>query len=195
MLISYDQLLSKPVMSLQTGVELAHTKAILIDPRTLTIVAYELDGKLLDEHPSFLRLEDVREYGSVGFIIDSSDEFVGLNDIIKLKEVYDFHFSLLGIEVIEQTGAKLGKVQGYTLDAGSYSVQQLVVKRPLLKSFSETELIIHRSQIVEVNNERILVRSTAHKQETVVETKVAHYANPFRQSQTAGPETIEVEDR
>ncbi len=192
MLIPHENLLHKPVMSLQTGVELARTKDILIDPRTLTVVAYELEGRMLDAHPSFLRIEEIREYGALGFIVDSSDEFVGLDDVLKLKEIYEFNFSLIGLDVAEQKGSKLGKVHAYAVDGSAYAVQQLMVKRPLLKSFTETELIVHRSQVIEVNNSRVLVRSTAHKQETVLQNNVKSYANPFRQSQPAGPDSIDT---
>ncbi len=123
MLIQSQQLVHTSVMSLQTGVEIATVKRVLIDPRDLTVVAYELAGRMLNESPSFLRTEDVREFGTLGFIVDSSDEFVGLDDVLRIRKVYDFEFDLIGLEVVEQKGTKLGKVQSYTTDAGSYSIQ------------------------------------------------------------------------
>jgi uncharacterized protein YrrD len=188
MLISQQRLVHTPVMSLQTGAELARTKSILIDPRDLTVVAYELEGPMLDEHPSFLRPADVRELSNLGFIVDSSDEFVGLDDVIKIRQVYDFAFDLINLDVFDDKKHKLGKVQRYNLDSGSFSVEQLVVKRPLLRSLSDTELLISRSQILEVNDERIVVRSTATKEEPLRET-LREYANPFR-STAPQPEAI-----
>lgn len=194
MLLPYQQLLQIPVMSLQTGVELAHVKDILLDPRNLKVVAFELEGKLLDSHPSFLRIEDIRELGSIGIIVDSNEEFVGVDDVIKIKQVHEFDFHLLNLDVYEQKGTKLGKVHEYTLDGSAFAVQQITVKRPLIKSFTENELIIHRSQIVEVSNEKVVVRSTAHKEELAVSDTIKHYANPFRSSQPAGPETVDIDD-
>lgn len=189
MLLSFDRFLKQPVMSLQTGAELARTKDVLVDPRNLTVVAYELDGTMLDEHPSFLRVGDVREISNLGIIVDSSEEFVGLDDVIKLKEVYDFGFNLLGLAVVDDKEHKLGKITGYNLDGDSFTVAQLVVRRPLLKSLNETDLLIHRAQIVEVNNERIVVKSASDK--SVVKESIREYANPFRASQRAQPEAIE----
>ena len=190
MLITHNQLLAKPVMSLQTGAEIARVKTILLDPRNLVVIGYELEGKMLDEHPSFLRVDEIREFGTLGFIVDSSDDFVGLEDVIKVREVYDFHFELIGLDVIEQTGTKLGKVHGYTVDPSAYAVQQLIVRRPLLKSFTDTELTIHRSQIVEVSDTKVVVRSAAHKDEIPVSQAIRSYANPFRQPGSAQPDTI-----
>jgi sporulation protein YlmC with PRC-barrel domain len=192
MLIPYDKVIDIPVMSLQTGAELAKTSNVLIDPRDLTIVAYELDGNNLDEHPSFLRPTDVRELSNLGFIVDSSDEFVGLNDVIKIQQVYDYHFTLNGIDVFDERKKKLGKVKSYTLDSASFSVQQLTVKRPLLRSLSDTELLINRSQVIEVNDTFIKVKSTSNKEPA--KNTLREYANPFR-STNVQPEAIDFESR
>lgn len=192
MLLPHDRLLNTPVMSLQTGAELARTSKILVDPRDLTIVAYKLEGHMLDEHPSFLRPVDVRELSNLGFIVDSSDEFVGLSDVIKIKQVYGFNFTLIGLDVIDDKKKKLGKVQGFNVDSASFAVQQLVVKRPLLKSFSETELLIHRSQVIEVHDEYVKVRAPS--LEEPVKESLREYANPFRAG-SIQPEAIDLETR
>lgn len=192
MLLAYDRLLHTPVMSLQTGAELARTRRILVDPRDLSIAAYELEGNMLDEHPSFLRPVDVRELSNLGLIVDSSDEFVGLDDVIKIKEVYDYKFDLIGLDVVNEKKKKLGKVSGFNVDSGSFSVQQLVAKRPLLKSFSDTELLIHRSQVIEVGDSYVKVRTPSI--EEPVADSIREYTNPFRAGNVQ-PEAIDLETR
>ena len=192
MLISHERLYHTPVMSLQTGAELARTSKVLVDPRDLTIIAYELEGSMLDEHPSFLRPIDVRELSGLGLIVDSSDEFVGLGDVIKIKQVYDYHFGLVGLDVIDDKKKKLGKIIGYNVDSGSFAVQQLVIKRPLLRSFGETELLIHRSQVIEVDDSHITVQSPS--VDAPVKETIREYANPFR-SGNVQPEAIDLETR
>lgn len=192
MLTTASQLVHLPVMSLQTGTELARTSTAVIDPRNLQIVAYELIGPLLDSHPSFLRIEDIREQSDIGFIVDSSDEFVGLDDVIKIKEVYDFHFPLVGLLVIDEKGRKLGKVDSYTVELGSFVIQQINVRRPLLKSLGDSELLIHRSQIVKISDTTITVKANTVNAEPV-QSAVSAYANPFRQAGKAQPEAIKAE--
>jgi len=180
-------------MGLQTGSELARTSRAVIDPATLQIVAYELTGPLLDIHPSLLRIADVREFSDIGLIVDSSDEFVSPDDIIKLGEVYALQFTLEGMHVVDERQHKLGKVIGYTIETGSFLVEQLNVKRPLLKSFNDTELLVHRTQITEINDTAIVVHSQAKSTETVTQTvHHAAYINPFRKP--AGPQA-EHDDR
>ncbi len=174
-----------PVMSLQTGTELARTSRAIINPRKLSIVAYELSGHLLDQQPSLLRIADIREIGSLGMIIDSTDEIVGLDDIIDLKEVYEYNFELIDKLVIDDKKHKLGKVIGYTVDPDSFTIQQIQVKKPLFKSFSDVELLIHRSQVVKVTDDVVIVKSAIVEQKqtkAVVPSGGMVFDNPFRKS-------------
>lgn len=182
MLVLGSRLNETPVMSLQTGTRLAQTGLALINPANLKIVAFQLEGQLLTEHPSFLRTADIREMSTIGMIIDSTDEIIGVDDVIKIKELYDLGFNLIGMNVIDEHKHKLGKVDNYTVETGSFVIQQLDVKRGILKGFTDTGLLIHRSQIIEINDNAIIVKSAAKKQrpEPIMQTTRHEYVNPFR---------------
>jgi hypothetical protein len=185
MLLSGSRLINAPVMGLQTGSELARTSREIVDPRTLEVVAYELTGPLLNIHPSLLRVMDVREFSDIGLIVDSSDEFVATDDIIKLHDIYELHFMPIGMTVVDEKHHKLGKVEGYTLETGGFLIQQLSVKRPIWKSLNDTELLIHRTQITEINDTEIVVQSEAKVPDHIIESVRTVYANPFRKSRHA----------
>jgi len=183
-LILGSRAIGTPVMSLQTGTRLAETSRAIIDPGKLTIFAFELEGPLLTDRPSFLRTQDIRETGAIGMIIDSADEFVGLNDIIKLQELYELGFPLVGMKVVDEHKRKLGKVEDYSLETNSFVIQQLTIRRGLLRGITDTGLLVHRSQIVEINDAHIVVkgndtRTTAPAEK--IRAVAAEYANPFRQ--------------
>lgn len=182
MLLAGSRLINAPVMGLQTGSELARTSQAVIDPRNLEIVAYEVEGPLLDLHPSLLRIADVREFSDIGIIVDSSEEFVSPDDIIKLGDTYSLHFTLEGMTVVDEKHHKLGKVIGYTVETGGFLIQQLSVKRPLLKSLNDTELLVHRTQITEINDREIVVHSQATVPEPVGQSVRTAYVNPFRKN-------------
>lgn len=192
MLIAGSRFLNSPVMGLQTGSELARTSREIIDPRTLEIIGYELDGPLLTERPAVLRIADVREFSDIGIIVDSSDEFVIPDDIIKLNEIYELHFTLIGKPVFDKKHHKLGKVIGYTIDTTGFLIQQLSIKRPLLKSLDDTELLVHRSQIYEVNDEAIIVNSEAEIASEPAVTHMPSYRNPFRSSTAPQPDSSQI---
>ncbi|MBI3889878.1 hypothetical protein HY312_04920 [Candidatus Saccharibacteria bacterium] len=191
MLINGFDLLNAPVMSLQTGGELARTTKAIINPHNLTIIAYELAGPQLDHHPSFLRINDIREVSPVGIIVDSSEEFVLLDDIINQKDIYELHFTLEHKVVLDENRKKVGKVTSYNFEAGAFVIQQLTIQRPLLKSFNDSELIIHRSQILEVTDHAIVIK--AKNVAKIVPDTAKSYVNPFRQSPQAEAMRIDQE--
>lgn len=178
-------------MSLQTGARLAQTTKPVINPANLKIAAYEVEGTLLTETPSFLRTADIREYGRLGMIIDSTDELVGLDDVLEIEKLYNLAFPLVGMSVIDERKGKLGKVTDYTLETDGYVIQQLNVSRGFLKGFNDTGLLIHRSQIVEINDKNIVVKSAHNKSvEPIMQTLRGEFVNPFRKpSNQAEPET------
>lgn len=190
MLLRGSTLNNTPVMGLQTGSELARTKEAIVDPRDLTIPAFRLQGPLLASASQILRVADIRELSNIGMIVDSSDEFVEPDDVIALQKVLHFEFELIGIAVVDEMKHKLGKVSDYTIDPAGFTIQQLTVKRPVLKSLSDTELLIHRSQVIEVSDTTIVVRTTAKKLEPLQET-IRTYANPFRPSSLPQTETAQ----
>lgn len=181
MLIPGSQLLATPVMSLQTGKELAQTSKAVINPHNLSVLAYLIEGPHLDYSPSYLRVADIRELGSLGMIVDSSDEFVVPDDIITDKPIYDLEFALEGKHVVDDHGAKVGKVTDYVVDIESFVIQQLTVKKPLLRSFNDDELLVHRGQIIEVNDSTIIIKSGKVKENPSV-ISGRNYVNPFRQT-------------
>jgi len=185
MLVLGSRLHETPVMSLQTGTRLATTGTPLINPANLKIVAFELEGPLLTERPSFLRVADIRELSGVGMIIDSSDELLALDDVIKIKELHELDFKLVGMTVIDEHKKKLGKVEDYTIETGSFVIEQLNIKHGIIRGLTDTGLLVHRSQIVEINDNAIIVKSTAKKLSVApVMQAVRHeFVNPFRSPQ------------
>lgn len=180
-------------MSLQTGSKIGVINQPLVDPATLTIIAYEVDGLPTDD-TMLLRLADVRELSDLGLIIDSTDELITPTDVVKIQRLYELRFDLIGIAVRDKEGRRLGKVIDYTIETGNFVIQQLIVHRSLLHRFNIAELVIHRSQIIEINNDSIIVHSQAKtKEPQVAPIKPAlhstEYVNPFRKPKQASPET------
>lgn len=182
MILLGSTLTDAPVMSLQTGGELARTKQPVIDPANLTILAYEVGGPLVHGDTKLLRIADVRELSDLGMIIDSEEEFVEPQDVIKLNEIYEQHFALVGMPVTDEKRRKLGKVLDFTIETGGFVIQQLTIKRPLLRSLNDTELLVHRSQIIEINDKAIVVHSEAKAPEPELQEVVGSYVNPFRKN-------------
>lgn len=182
MLVLGSKLNGTPIMGLQTGTKLASTKAPIIDPSNLKILAYEVEGPLLVDNPSYIRIADIRELSDIGMIVDSNEEFITIDDVISIKKICELNFNLIGLSVIDDNNTKLGKVNDFIVDTVSFIVQQLSVKRGIMKSLSETDLLIHRSQILEISDSQIIVKSPKKKLESIEKVKELTYLNPFRQT-------------
>lgn len=196
MLLLGSRLNATPVMSLQTGGRLAHTTKPIINPANLRIIAYEVEGQLLTQHPSFLRTADVREFGRLGMIIDSNDEIIGLDDVLEVERLYKLDFGLIGMQVIDDRKHRLGKVLDYTLETNGFEIQQLNVRQGFFKSLNDTGSLIHRSQIVEINDKGIVVKSSTVKTvEPMMQSMRGEFVNPFRKAngnQKPEPETTTI---
>lgn len=178
MLTLNTQLQGTPIMSLQTGGALATATEEIIDPRKLQIVAYRVSGPRITE-ASILHTSDIREVGPLGFIVDSSDEIMVVDDsLVRLNEVIGFHFQLLGKQVIDTTKKKLGKVLEYVIESDDFTIQKLHVSQNILKNLKSSNLVIHRSQIVEINDKVIVVRAAT----VEATTGFAQAINPFRKT-------------
>lgn len=178
-----------PVLSLHVGGEIARTKRAIIDPEDLRILAYTVGGPAIDNDPEagdILDLSDVREISDIGFVIDSVDNLTTRNEVIKLDEIMALDFDLVGLKVVDQKGKKMGKVVDYTVDSGSFMVYQLIVQRPLMSSFIDPQLTINRSQIVEIDDFKVVIKHSTSKvkvpkkTEVLEEEFVPNFVNPFK---------------
>lgn len=181
MLILGKKLLGTPIISLQTGGRLAVTMKPIINPTNLKIIAYELEGPMLIERPAYIRIADIRELSNVGMIVDSIDEIVGQNDVISLQKICKLNFDLVNLTVFNKSKRKLGKINDFVVDTSSFVIQQLKVKNNFFNSFSQPELLIHRSQIIEINDKSVIVKDSVVKKTTKVqEPTPLTFVNPFR---------------
>ena len=186
MLIYSSDFYDRAILSLHTGTSIAQIQSLVINPYNLTIIAFKLAGSRLDNpNDSFLLLSSVREISPIGFIVNSSDEIVASEDVIKLKEILDLNFKLPGIKVITKKGVKLGKVSDFVVNLASMSIEQLIIERPIFKAFLDPELTIHRSKIIDISNDLITIEDEKErpKVKQMVGDKVepvGDFINPFR---------------
>lgn len=178
-------MIGKSVLSLQTGQPLARIDAPIINPNNLKIVAFYVSGPMVDFAPAILFTEDIREYSELGMIVDSSDNIMSPEGMVRLNQVVQMNFTLDGINVVDENKRKLGKVENYTIDSDNFQVQQLHIRPTLIKSLSVANLVVARGQIIEINNEKITVAAptvrdgVASKMNELTENSIP-FENPFR---------------
>ena len=186
MLITSSKLIGTPVLSLEVGGAISHISDIVVDPDTLKIIAFHLSGGVAPRTgANYLSASSVREYSQYGIVIDSANEFVSPDDVVKISDILQLNFSLIGLKVESKRHHKIGKVIDYTITSDDFTIQQIIVKRPALKSFTDSELTIHRREIVEITDYKIIVKDEAKvlKERAEKEDFVPNFVNPFRKSE------------
>ena len=186
MLVLNSKLIGVPILSVQTGSPVGFVSYPIVDPDSLKIIAFRLDGPLLKKSTAtILDTKSVREYSNLGMIIDDIDELVADDDVIKISKILALNFNLNGLKVETKKGSKLGKVIDFTLTPDDFMVQQIIVKRPALKAFIDPELTISRKEIVEVNDYKIIVRDEEKtlKKRAEKEDFIPNFVNPFRNNE------------
>ncbi len=181
MLIEGSKLLKYPILSLHTASRIAEVKSLVIDPNFLKVVAFEISA-VSSKQRLFLEASSVREFSKMGMIVDSDEEFVEKDDVIKLKETIDLGFSLDNMKVVSKKKAMLGRIEDFIINTEDFQIMQLIVKRPIYKALIDPELVIGRSDIHEINDNEIIVKSeegTIMKKSGTLDF-VPNFVNPFK---------------
>lgn len=181
MLIEGSKLLKYPILSLHTASRIAEIKGLVIDPNFLKVVAFEISA-VSSRESLFLEASSVREFSKMGMIVDSDEEFVEKDDVIKLKETIDLGFSLDNMKVISKKKAMLGRIEDFIINTEDFQIMQLIVKRPIYKALIDPELVIGRSDIHEINDSEIIIKSeegTIMKKSGTLDF-VPNFVNPFK---------------
>lgn len=145
------------IMSLRTGGKVATALEPIINARNLKVEGWYCDD-VFSRDRLILLSQDVRDFVPQGIAINDHADLVEAEDLIRLKEVMDEDFSLIGKIVVTSRGRKMGKIADYALETGDMKIHKLYVSRPVYRSLSDGQLSIDRSQIVEVTNRKIVVR-------------------------------------
>lgn len=196
MLINSSRLIDCPILSLHVGGEIARVTELIVSPHDLKLIAFRVEGPLVrDEIGDILPIESVREFSTQGAIVDSIDELIHGEEVVRIQKVLQLNFSLVGLKVITKKKVKLGKVSDFIINTSSWQVHQIIVQRPLMKSFLDPELTISRQKIVEVNDYEVIIKDETEKSRSktlAVDPAdfVPNFINPFREPDFASESQV-----
>ena len=182
MLVYNSRLIGTTVLSVQAGGPIGRISSPIIDPDNLQIIAFILEGSLIDRRQNILDIRSIREYSNYGIVIDDADELVTPSDVVKIEQVINLNFNLLNLKVETKKGSKLGQITDFTANSDNFLVQQIVVKRPIMKRLMDPELLISRKEIIEVTDYKIIVKDEEKvlKSRAAKEDFIPNFVNPFR---------------
>ena len=116
MLVYASKLIGTPILSMQAGGAIGRVTEPIVDPDTLKMIAFRLGGGPIPRAgANLLDISSIREYSNFGIVIDSIDELVSAEDVVKLAKVIKLNFNLIDLKVETKKGSKLGKVIDFTV--------------------------------------------------------------------------------
>jgi sporulation protein YlmC with PRC-barrel domain len=149
-------ILNKPVMSLRTGTQVATVTAPIINPNNLKVEGFYCIDRF-DNNQLVLLYQDIRDVIPQGFVIDDHDVLSEPQELVRLKDIMDLKFELLGKAVQTVQKHKVGKVSDYAVETTTMYVQKLYASQSILKNFTGGSLSIDRNQIIEITDKRVII--------------------------------------
>ena len=185
MLVYNSHLVGTTILSVEAGGPIGQISSPIVDPNNLKIIAFRLTGPVIDPSSNILDIRSIREYSEYGMVIDSVDELIAPSDVVKIEQVLKLNFDLLTLKVETKKGTKLGQLIDFTTTVDNFIIQQIIVKRPIIKRLIDPELTISRKEIVEITDYKIIVKDEEKtlKSRAEHEDFVPNFVNPFRKSE------------
>jgi len=156
MLILASKFSAVPILSLRVGGRIATTVAAIINPNNLHIDGFYCQPGNQKEQLILLDMH-IRDLAHKGIIIDDHNVLSEPDDLVRLKEILDINYSLIGKNVLVNK-KKVGKVRDYSFDQASLFIQKIYVQPSLWKTINLSDLIFDRKNILEVTDKYISFR-------------------------------------
>lgn len=151
-----ESLLNRPVMSLRAGQPVATVTEPIINPNNLKIEGfYCLDR--FSKSQLVLLYQDIRDIIPQGFVIDDHDVLTEASELIRLKDIMNISFKLIGKPVVTVSKQRVGKVSDYATETETMYIQKLYVSQNIFKSFTGGSLGVDRNQINEITDKKIII--------------------------------------
>lgn len=148
-------------MSLRTGGKVAMTTDAIINPNNLKIEGFYCQDLFDKKQRLILLAQDIRDVIAGGLVVNDHEVLTQPGELIRLKDVLEIGFQLIGKPVFTENKKRIGKVMDYAADKDSLYIQKIYVSQSLLKNLSGGNLSVDRGQIVEITNRKIVIKDPA----------------------------------
>lgn len=171
MLLS-KSLLNQPVLGLQTGGQLGDTTGVLINPNNLKIEGIHCHDRF-SKKPLVILSQDIRDIIPQGIVVDTHEALTDPEELVRLTELLELDFQLLGKTVVTVNRQRLGKVVDFAADSVSLYIQKLYVGQSVFKSLNNGQLSVDRNSVIEITDRKIIIEEIQKPVKAEVATQAA----------------------
>lgn len=151
-----QSLLNKSVVSLRTGAPVAAIVGPIINPNNMKIEGFYCQDRF-DKKLLVLLYQDIREILPRAFVVNDHDVLCEPKELIRLREIIDLNYDIIGKQVVTVSKQKIGKVSDYATETETMFIQKIYVAQSILKSFTGGSLIVDRTQVNEITPTKIII--------------------------------------
>ena len=149
-------ILNRPIMSLRTGTQIGTTLSPIINPNNLKIEGFYCQDT---QRKRLVLLEqDIRDVLPQGLVVNDTDALTDPGELIRLKDIMDLRFELIGKHVVTVNKEKVAKVNDYATEIQSMMIKKLYVSQSLFKNFATGSLGVDPTQIVEITRDKVIIQ-------------------------------------
>ncbi|MGH7237432.1 MAG: hypothetical protein ACREGF_02760, partial [Candidatus Saccharimonadales bacterium] len=138
-------LVNRPVLSLRTGSPVATAVAPIFNPNNLKIEGFYCQDSFDKKKHLVLLYQDIRDVIEQGFVVNDHESLSDPADLVRIRELLELNFSLIGKPVVTISKDKIGKVSDFSTEIETMFVQKLYVSQPLRKSLVSGSLTVERT--------------------------------------------------
>jgi uncharacterized protein YrrD len=150
-------LLGKPVMSLRTGGAIAAVINPIVNPNNLKIEGFYCQDRF-NKNRLVLLAQDIRDVIAQGIVVNDHDVLADPSELVRLKDVMNINYDVMGKPVVTVSKSRVGKVNDYAVEVETMYIQKIYIGQNLLKSLSGGQLSVDRNQIVEITDKKIIIQ-------------------------------------
>jgi uncharacterized protein YrrD len=147
---------NRNILSLRAGEAVATAIGPIVNPNNLKVEGFYCQDRF-EKKELILLVQDIREILKDGFVVDDYEKLVEPEELVRLKDILDLHFELIGKPVETIDKERVGKVNEFAVETDSMIIMKLYAHQPLFKSLTGGTLSIDRNQIHEITPKRIII--------------------------------------
>jgi len=154
MLIELSKLEGMPVGALEEGALAGRVWKVLVAPDELKVVGLAVrTGRLSWLWPKILVVAfvDVVDIDKNGVAVKSRESLTEPDEIVRLKEILKYKFSLLGLPAVSKSGERLGRVTDALAETDTGALSRLYVRKFL------DSRVFERAQVVKMNYKKVVL--------------------------------------
>lgn len=155
MLMFREHFIGLTVASVQSGLPCGKVSGFVISPDKLSITLIAVTDS---RGVYYLLPDDIRFFNQERLIIDAEEKLSEHEDLVRHQAVISAAFNPIGCKVVTESGKRLGKVVNYAIDNTTWLIGKLYVTPGLLTNPLQQEHIIDRSDVINIEKNRITVR-------------------------------------